>query len=1292
MSESLPTSDPGTQKRRSTRVVQAVPISVSGVDALGQPFKERTTTVMVNCHGCKYQSKHYVPKNSVVTLEIPRMEPAFPPRIVPGHVVWVQRPRTVRELFQIGLEFEVPGNVWGIAFPPEDWVPCADEPIAAGAVSAEEMDIDVVVEKEIAEENKATAPMAVATEKKGPEAIPPPVARPPMHPAAAPAGLAENPPSGSMPPTTVIGDAKIHVMPSPTAPAPTVDAQLAVARQMAKIVAEAKETLDKTLRRGAQTAITEEMAIVRQQLDAQMHETIEHAIKASIERVSEAEVKKVIHQAANKTAAIVEEARLASEANVAQIDAKLRQAVQQAVSQATEQAASHAAKQAATITEEARRAAEANLQHVEERTRKAAQEAATEAVKQAFQQRVTQDLNHSVEEVVGRVIAEREATVPSLHVLASPEASQAHVEEWKKNLEQTAQDVRIQMIERSQAEADATSRRWREGFEAMLAGSSAKLEKKLSEASQEALASTEKDFAERKTGLRSFLDEVTSGAEASLRSLGVGLAEERVNAERARVQLEETARATIEQTRRQLDEMMSAQQQTIGQRADEVTSGAEASLRSLGVGLAEERVNAERARAQLEETARATIEQTRQQLDEMIAAQQQAIGRRINEVTSSAEASIQWLGTSLAQERANAERAKEQLQEAAKTTIEQTRRQIDEMVAAKHEAIGQRTESLIAEGVERIDPILNNAAQKVIEHFGGELDQKLAPKLDEAQRAISEITTAGQRAADLQTSLDQQIQQAARQAAQIQDSIQSHLHELSDAAVQKAAADLANAQQEAARLQNQLREQARQVSEEIAQVKSGALEYVQQGSNEAVQQALSKLGDAMQQVERLQGAIRGEVEQASGQVALIQHAARERVQRESEATVEKAVGELAFAGQEVVRLQDTIREQTLRASELATEAARAACETIQLAAHDVVQRAVSELAEAAGQTAQLQNSIREGLQWAEAQTGEIHNKAREQAREASEQAVHESLERMRQEAAKFPAELELTCRATITKLEEELDQKSSEMQHSAYEALLKSAEWYQKKAQTHMQSTMERVIEQSSNAMTEKAGEVSSLVAAELDHYQRSYVDHARSEIDEVAKEVLDRERLRLNEAAEIANATFTDRVQHVTHESLRRFQETSREALEKARADMNLRGESSLEDFVTKLDEKMTLGVEQAATYLQSQLMPLLESWEAKRQAEKQEWMEQVKNSAEESIESYKARLENTTNGWLLASAATLGQNSQAVLDSLSKNAEKRLRETCSRVLVSMGDVLKDRLMGISTAFSAEEPDDNKK
>jgi hypothetical protein len=127
LTEPLASADPGTQKRRSTRIVQAVPLTVTGVDALGQPFKERTTTVMVNCHGCKYQSKHYVPKNSMVTLDIPRQQAGLPARSVQGRVVWVQRPRTVRELFQIGLEFEVSGNVWGIAFPPEDWGPYPDE-------------------------------------------------------------------------------------------------------------------------------------------------------------------------------------------------------------------------------------------------------------------------------------------------------------------------------------------------------------------------------------------------------------------------------------------------------------------------------------------------------------------------------------------------------------------------------------------------------------------------------------------------------------------------------------------------------------------------------------------------------------------------------------------------------------------------------------------------------------------------------------------------------------------------------------------------------------------------------------------------------------------------------------------------------------------------------------------------------------------------------------------------------------------------------------------------------------
>ncbi len=126
MPESVPHYDPELRKRRSTRIVQAVPLTVTGVDALGRSFQERTSTLIINCHGCRYQSKHYVLKNMWVTLELPHPEAGHEPRSARGRVTWIQRPRTVRELFQVGVELEFPGNIWGIAFPPPDWFPASE--------------------------------------------------------------------------------------------------------------------------------------------------------------------------------------------------------------------------------------------------------------------------------------------------------------------------------------------------------------------------------------------------------------------------------------------------------------------------------------------------------------------------------------------------------------------------------------------------------------------------------------------------------------------------------------------------------------------------------------------------------------------------------------------------------------------------------------------------------------------------------------------------------------------------------------------------------------------------------------------------------------------------------------------------------------------------------------------------------------------------------------------------------------------------------------------------------------
>jgi hypothetical protein len=284
---------------------------VTGVDALGQPFKERTTTVMVNCHGCKYQSKHYVPKNSIVTLDIPTPEPGRPPHSVQGRVVWVQRPRTVRELFQIGLEFETPGNVWGIAFPPDDW----QASIAEGGTDASRT-LELVQEFEIdaaasaPPEADVSPPANLAPTSAAPAAGAP--AAPVAH--VTPKKQATQGPAAPLAAPTVPSAAAPHAEDKLQAvPVPSAEAQAAMARQMAKVVTEVKENLDKTMRKGAETAIAEEMTIVRQQLDVQLHDAVERAIKVSMERVSETSVKKVVQEAAQRTAAIVEEARKATE-------------------------------------------------------------------------------------------------------------------------------------------------------------------------------------------------------------------------------------------------------------------------------------------------------------------------------------------------------------------------------------------------------------------------------------------------------------------------------------------------------------------------------------------------------------------------------------------------------------------------------------------------------------------------------------------------------------------------------------------------------------------------------------------------------------------------------------------------------------------------------------------------------------------------------------------------------------------------------------------------------------------
>jgi hypothetical protein len=109
---------PSTQRRRSERILKSLPLIVRGIDLLGQPFEERTSTLALNLHGCRYSSKHHLPKNTWVTLELPQRPDR---RNVRARVTWIQRPHSVRELFQIAVELESPANIWSLDSTPADW-------------------------------------------------------------------------------------------------------------------------------------------------------------------------------------------------------------------------------------------------------------------------------------------------------------------------------------------------------------------------------------------------------------------------------------------------------------------------------------------------------------------------------------------------------------------------------------------------------------------------------------------------------------------------------------------------------------------------------------------------------------------------------------------------------------------------------------------------------------------------------------------------------------------------------------------------------------------------------------------------------------------------------------------------------------------------------------------------------------------------------------------------------------------------------------------------------------------
>jgi hypothetical protein len=307
MSETPTSNDPGEEKRRSVRMLHAVPIVVTGIDALGQTFRESTATVMVSCTGCKYRSTHYVPKNSQLTVEINRRNAPNAPRIMKARVVWVQRPSNYRDQFHIAVEFEVPGNVWGIAVPPESWFPHPEDI---------ELEIPVTEPVDLGSFRAGERPSQTSTPYSGSftssiETLERPAP-----------GLGER---GSLPHLTAV-TTMVADKPQPAGNAEKI--VLAMPRKEALAASVAAET-------GVQHAVKEilakELQVFRTQIAVEMREALSEATRTHFTDASAAAINEMREQSGKGVAAVAEQAQKTLQEITGKLDEKIKAALEAAI-------------------------------------------------------------------------------------------------------------------------------------------------------------------------------------------------------------------------------------------------------------------------------------------------------------------------------------------------------------------------------------------------------------------------------------------------------------------------------------------------------------------------------------------------------------------------------------------------------------------------------------------------------------------------------------------------------------------------------------------------------------------------------------------------------------------------------------------------------------------------------------------------------------------------------------------------------------------------------------------------
>jgi len=121
----MPAPESPQDLRRSSRISVNIPLEIRSQNPEGGETRAAATTKYVNKHGALLLTEQVYPADSDVTLYIPHLE-----REQLCHVVWVSEQKDKAGRYSLGIELQDAENFWGVQFPPDDWIPVPQAPLA----------------------------------------------------------------------------------------------------------------------------------------------------------------------------------------------------------------------------------------------------------------------------------------------------------------------------------------------------------------------------------------------------------------------------------------------------------------------------------------------------------------------------------------------------------------------------------------------------------------------------------------------------------------------------------------------------------------------------------------------------------------------------------------------------------------------------------------------------------------------------------------------------------------------------------------------------------------------------------------------------------------------------------------------------------------------------------------------------------------------------------------------------------------------------------------------------------